>query len=61
MISTEICRPDKPGDVVRTDRGDDEGERAEQRDGIVVPPQPLRIPCKTSVEGNEKRDDEQDN
>ena len=51
-----VCR-----DVVRTDRGGDEGERAEQRDRIVIPPQRLPIPCETSIGGNEERDDEQDN
>ena len=46
--------------VVRTDHEEDEGERAEQRDGVIMPPQFLRVSCKTSVGGDEQGDNKQD-
>ena len=56
-------RPDaaKRKQPLRTNWVNDERERTEERDGIIVPPDVFRIPGKTSVGGHGERDDEQGN
>ena len=52
-VSPKIWRGKSEIGVVRTDREKDEGEHAEQRNGVIVPPQVLRVPRKTPVGGDE--------
>ena len=53
------ARGEPIADVVRTDRTNDERESTEQRDGIIVPPYPPRIPRKAPVGGGGECDYEQ--